>query len=266
MIKNNIWMLVLSLLVFQSCFREIKDYSSESKPVNHAIYDSLLRKYVNNDGFVDYKGFIKDSVQFNSYLDLLSKNHPNDKNWSREERLAYWINAYNAFTIKLICKNYPIASIKDIKKGLPFVSDTWTIDFIKIEGKVYSLNNIEHNIIRPKFKEPRIHFAINCASYSCAPLRNEAFMADKLEAQLDDVAKKFINANSFRNKIVSSKKGELSKYFTWFAGDFKEKEPSVIAFINKYADIKLDENASIDYVDYNWNLNEQKAESMVKDK
>lgn len=257
--KNKIWSLCFLLLITQSCFREIKDYNSESKPVNHATYDSLLRKYVDADGFVDYKGFIKDSVQFKSYLDLLSKNHPNDKNWSREERLAYWINAYNAFTIKLICDRYPIASIKDVKKGIPFVSDTWTIDFIKIEGKTYSLNNIEHNIIRPKYKEPRIHFAVNCASRSCAPLRNEAFTAAKLEAQLNDGAKKFINGNNFRNKVISAQKATLSKYFTWFAGDFKEKDPSVIAFINRFSDIKLSEKATIDYLDYDWTLNEQKT-------
>lgn len=224
----------------------------------------LTQKYVDTEGFVDYKGIIKDSVQFKSYLNLLARNHPNDKNWTRQEQMAYWINAYNAFTIKLICDNYPIASIKDVKKGVPFVSDTWTIDFIKIENKTYDLNNLEHGILRPKYKDPRIHFAVNCASFSCAPLRNEAYMPEKLEEQLNDATRKFINAANFRNSIISAKKADLSKYFTWYAGDFKDAAPSVIAFINKYATTPLDADAKIDYLDYNWNLNEQKSTSAAK--
>ncbi len=247
--------ILLSFSSLQSCIK-VRDYNSESKPINHAIFDSLLKKYVNEEGYVNYKGFLKDSVQFNSYLDLLSRNHPNEKNWSKEERLAYWINAYNAFTIKLICNYYPVKSIKDIKSGIPFVSDTWTISFIKIEGKTYNLNDIEHGIIRPKFNDPRIHFAVNCASKGCPPLRNEAYMASKLNAQLDEQAKNFINDGN-RNKIQSANKADLSKIFTWFSGDFKKAAPSVIAFINKYSNTKLSEKATLNYQDYDWNLNEQ---------
>ena len=247
--------ILLSFSSLQSCIK-VRDYNSESKPINHAIFDSLLKKYVNEEGYVNYKGFLKDSVQFNSYLDLLSRNHPNEKNWSKEERLAYWINAYNAFTIKLICNYYPVKSIKDIKSGIPFVSDTWTISFIKIEGKTYNLNDIEHGIIRPKFNDPRIHFAVNCASKGCPPLRNEAYMASKLNAQLDEQAKSFINDGN-RNKIQSANKADLSKIFTWFSGDFKKAAPSVIAFINKYSNTKLSEKATLVYQDYDWNLNEQ---------
>lgn len=247
--------ILLSFSSLQSCIK-VRDYNSESKPINHAIFDSLLKKYVNEEGYVNYKGFLKDSVQFNSYLDLLSRNHPNEKNWSKEDRLAYWINAYNAFTIKLICNYYPVKSIKDIKSGIPFVSDTWTISFIKIEGKTYNLNDIEHGIIRPKFNDPRIHFAVNCASKGCPPLRNEAFIASKLNAQLDEQAKSFINDGN-RNKIQSANKADLSKIFTWFSGDFKKAAPSVIAFINKYSNTKLSEKATLNYQDYDWNLNEQ---------
>ncbi len=238
-----------------ACFK-VKNYNSESKPISHALFDSLLRQYVNKEGFVNYEGFIKDSVVFSKYLDLLSKNHPSDKNWNRNEQMAYWINAYNAFTIKLICNYYPVKSIKDIKKGIPFVSDTWAIDFIKIEGKTYNLNNIEHGILRPKYDDPRIHFAVNCASASCPKLQQEAFTADKLDAQLDAAAKTFIN-DGIRNKITSSKKGDVSKIFTWFAGDFKKTAPSVIAFLNRYSTTQLDANADLDYMDYDWSLNKQ---------
>lgn len=249
--------LLIAVLLFttlQSCIN-VKDFNSGSKPIDHAIFDSLLKKHVDNSGFVDYKGFIKDSAQFNSYLALLSKHHPNDKNWSDSERLAYWINAYNAFTIKLILMHYPLKSIKDIKSGIPFVSDTWTIKFINIEGKEYNLNDIEHGIIRPKFNDARIHFAVNCASKGCPPLLNEAFTGEKLNAQLDRVAKSFIN-NEKRNKISSASKATVSKIFDWFSKDFKKKDPSVIAFINKYSTIKLNEKAELSYMEYDWSLNE----------
>lgn len=245
----------LMLLPFTACFK-VKDVKSNSKPISHALYDSLLRKYVNEEGLVDYKGFIKDSVAFNKYLDLLSQNHPSETNWSKEEQLAYWLNAYNAFTIKLITNYYPVASIKDIKKGTPFVSDTWTIDFIKIEGQTYDLNNIEHGIVRPKFNDPRVHFALNCASISCPKLLNEAYRAEKLNEQLDAQARDFLKDKS-RNKIVSSDKAQVSKLFTWFEGDFKKTAPSVIAFINKYSDVKLSEKAKLAYLDYDWKLNKQ---------
>jgi hypothetical protein len=244
------------LLLVQACYKTVKDFNSNSKPISHAQFDSLLQKHVNTEGWVDYKGFIQDSILFKSYLDLLSKNHPNDKNWSLDERLAYWINAYNAFTIKLICDYYPVKSIKDVKSGIPFVSDTWTIKFFNIEGKSYNLNDIEHGIVRPKFNDPRIHFALNCASKSCPPLLNEAYMAEKLAIQLDNQAKAFINDNN-RNKILSPQKAEVSKLFTWFAGDFKKASPSVIAFLNQYATTKLAENANLDYQEYDWGLNEQ---------
>ena len=243
------------LISLSACF-SVKDVDSNSKPVSHAAFDSLLQKYVNTEGWVNYEGFIRDSVAFNVYLNNLSKNHPNDKNWSPNEQKAYWINAYNAFTIKLICDHYPVGSIKDIQRGIPLVSDTWQIEFIKIEGKTYTLNNIEHGILRPKFNDPRVHAAINCASRSCPKLLNKAFISEKLDAQLDLIMKNFIN-DITRNKIFSSQKAVLSKIFTWFSGDFKKNNPSVIAFINKFSTIKLDEKAEISYLDYNWQLNKQ---------
>jgi hypothetical protein len=252
---RNLLVFALIIVSQMACFR-VRESNSTSKPVNHAQFDSLLRQYVNTEGWVNYEGFIRDSAKLNAYLDLLSKNHPNDKNWSRAEQMAYWINSYNAYTIQLICRYYPVESIKDIKRGIPLVSDTWQIEFIKIEGKSYTLNNLEHGILRPKYDDPRIHAAINCASRSCPKLLNEAFRADKLDEQLDGVMQSFIN-DPFRNKILSPQKAELSKIFSWFAGDFKKTAPSVIAFINKYATVKLAENADISYLDYDWQLNKQ---------
>ena len=219
----------------------------------HERWDSLLKEHVSAAGWVDYVGFQKDSVRLNSYLNLLSRNHPNEKHWSKNERMAYWINAYNAFTVKIVADHYPVSSIKDIKNGIPFVNTVWDIKFISIEGEEYDLNNIEHGILRPKFGEPRIHFAVNCASYSCPPLANFAFEAEILDRQLDQLAKKFVN-DPLRNQITSTSQAKLSKIFSWFKGDFT-KDQNLIEFINQYAETKLNNDADIDYLEYNWAVN-----------
>lgn len=230
--------------------------NTNSSPINHEHWDQLVKKHVKDDGFVDYKGFIRDSMELNRYLDQLSAVHPDDKSWSRNEQMAYWINAYNAFTIRLIVRNYPVESIKDIKKGIAFVNSVWDIKFIKIEGKVYDLNNIEHGILRKDFKDARVHAAVNCASYSCPALRNEAFTAENLDAQLTDAMRKFVN-DPIRNK-VTKEKAQISEIFKWFSGDFVRDAGSVKAFINRYAETKIGESTPLSYFDYQWSLNEAK--------
>lgn len=228
-----------------------------TRPVSHATFDQLLKKHVTPEGWVNYEGFRADREALKKYLALLQDNAPNDKHWTREDKLAYWINAYNAFTIELILEYYPLESIKDIgaKIQVPFVNTPWDIKFIKIAGKELDLNNIEHSILRKEFDEPRIHFAINCASYSCPVLRAEAYTADKLERQLSEQARSFIN-DPRRNKI-SSTTAELSKIFDWFAGDFTKKS-SLKDFINRYAATPLTDKTRISYIDYDWRLNDSK--------
>ena len=249
-------------LIFLSFFISIltscgvKEIKSNSTPISHDIWNKLLQKHVNAQGKVNYKGLIEDSTDFNKYLTLLKSNHPNEKNWTKNERLAYWINAYNAFTIKLILDHYPVKSIKDIKNGIPFVNTVWDIKFIHIESATYDLNNIEHSIIRPRFGDPRVHMAVNCASTSCPNLRNEAYVAERLDEQLDAAATAFVNDKT--KNILDPKNPKLSKIFSWYRMDFNKNGNSVIKFINKYADIKIDENASKDYLDYYWELNEAK--------
>ncbi len=245
---------LLAVFLLSSC--EVKDVQSNSMPVKHDDWDALVKQHVNEVGWVDYKGFMADSTKLQNYLDLLRSSHPNKKNWSRNEQLAYWINAYNAFTVKLILDYYPVESIKDIKSGIPFVSSVWDIEFIEIEDQIYSLNNIEHGIIRPKFNEERIHFAVNCASYSCPKLLNEAFCAEHLDQQLDKVTKSFIN-NPEKNNIKEDRV-EISKLLSWYWGDFKKKYNSRIEFINKYSATQVNEDAEVDYLEYIWALNEQK--------
>lgn len=229
--------------------------ASDSDSVSHQIWNSLLQKHVNEKGLVDYTGFANDKKQLESYLDHLSKNAPN-KRWSEDENLAYWINAYNAFTIQLILNNYPVKSIKDIGEGpqITFVNSPWDIKFIHIGGKELDLNNIEHGIIRKDFDDPRIHFALVCAARSCPELRNEAYTGEALDEQLEEEAISFIN-NPDRNQL-SQNNVVLSKYFDWYSGDFKKKG-SIIDFINQYSKTKINPSAKISFKEYDWSLNKQ---------
>lgn len=222
-------------------------------PVSHEPLTALLKKHVSDAGMVNYKAFLKDSTQLNKYLKSLSDNPP--KGLSKNDQLAYWINAYNAFTIQLILRNYPLKSIKDIgsKIKIPFVNTPWDVKFIRIGNEMYDLNKIEHSILRPQFKEPRIHFAIVCASVSCPKLLNEAYVGTKIDQQLNNQAINFIN-DPKRNKI-SANKADLSKIFSWFKGDFTKKG-SVIDFVNTYSKVKINKNAAIGSLDYDWDLNE----------
>jgi Protein of unknown function, DUF547 len=252
--KNKLFFLFASfaIVLLQGC--AVKAFQSDSQPITHELWDSLLKKHVTIEGKVNYKGFIADSVSLNKYLTLLSNHHPYKKNWSKDEMLAYWINAYNAFTVKLIINNYPVKSIKDIKSGIPFINDVWEIEFFKIEGQSYNLNDLEHGIVRKQYKDPRIHAAFNCASFSCPRLRNEAYTAERLNEQLDDQMRYFIN-NPAKNQL-SADNPKLSKLFKWYAGDFKKSGKSVREFVNQYAAVKINKDANIEYLDYLWDLNE----------
>jgi len=246
--------LILAFFVTIACGGPIPEMAGTEAP-DHSIWNILLQKHVSPKGKVNYKGFISDKASLEAYLELLSKNAPDRETWSEEEQLAYWINAYNAFTVKLIVDNYPTGSIRDLgpKLKIPLVNDVWHYKFFKIGGQESSLDEIEHSILRKEFEEPRIHFAINCASVSCPPLLNEAFIPEKLESQMDKVAKGFINDPS-RNKI-SKNEVEVSPIFSWFKGDFT-KNGSLIDFLNKYSNIKINSDAKVSHMKYDWNLNE----------
>lgn len=213
--------------------------------LNHSSWHALLQKHVSNQGQVNYKGFKKDNRLLQDYIKLLGDNMP-PSSASKNEKLVYWINAYNALTIDLILRHYPVASIKDIK-------DPWGKRFWKLGGKWRDLNEIEHQILR-KMNEPRVHFAIVCASFSCPKLVNKAFVAHGLDAQLTTATRDFI-ADPKRNSI-SANAIQVSKIFQWFSKDFKQNGGDVLDFINKYSDIKISKNANKDVKDYNWALNE----------
>ncbi|WP_299520170.1 DUF547 domain-containing protein [Winogradskyella sp.] len=222
----------------------LKQDISKSEGYLHDLFDSLLQKHVSSDGKVSYKGFKNSHKELLDYIDVLTMLYPELSKLSREDKLAYWINAYNSLTIDLILRNYPLKSIKDIK-------DPWDQRLWKFGDKWLNLNDIEHKILR-KMNEPRIHFAIVCASESCPKLLNEAFTADNLELQLTSVTKVFLSDTS-KNEI-SEDNIKLSKIFKWFAKDFKNNG-SLIDFLNQYTEVTISNKAKKSFKDYDWSLN-----------
>lgn len=214
--------------------------------INHDLWDGLLKTYVDVNGNVDYSNFKKDSPVLNEYLNHLAKN-PISKTAKKEERLAYYINLYNAGTVQLILENYPLNSIRNIFRP-------WGKDRVHIGNEKFSLGYIEHDILR-KMNEPRIHFAINCASYSCPKLLNEAFLPSKIEKQLNQATIDFVNDIS-KNKI-STHSVQLSKIFKWYKQDFT-KNNSLLDYLNNYSNIPISDDSKIDFLNYDWHLNESR--------
>jgi len=247
-------LILLLLIAFSGC-KTLHPTQKGTKPIDHGGWEALLLQHVDEEGMVDYQGFKRDRKHLGIYLGLLSNNAPNDKYWSRNDQLAYWVNAYNAFTVELVLRYYPVESIKDIGSSIqvPFVNTPWDIKFIKIAGKEYDLNNIEHNILRKYFKEPRVHFAVVCAAQSCPRMRQQAYSGQNVQELLEEDARQFIN-DSTRNKL-SREKVSLSKIFDWYKEDFTDGQ-SLIDYLNQYSKVQIDKNAEVDYLEYVWGLNE----------
>jgi hypothetical protein len=203
----------------------------------------LLQKYVSNNGNVKYKALQAERAILDSVVAQFQAIAP-QKEWSKNERLAYWINAYNLFTVQLIVNNYPVKKITNLDGG-----KTWDIKRIEIDGKKYSLNQIENEILRPQFKDARIHFAINCAAESCPPLHNRAFTAENVQSLLDKRTRKFIRSSA--NTLTESNI-KISKIFDWYSSDFGD----IVTFLNKYAAVKIKTDAKVEYKEYIWNINE----------
>lgn len=244
----------LAIFLFIGC-KKIAVKKAGTMPPSNALFDSLLISYVDSIGLVDYKGLKVKEAVLDQYLLILRNAIPNDSSWDRQDKIAYWINLYNAYTLKLILNHYPIESIKDIGSSIqvPFVNTPWDIKFIVLNGKKYDLNNIEHNILR-KFGEPRIHFAIVCASSSCPVLRNEAYTGEKLESQLESQAVNFL-LDPLRNRIFGTDV-RISKIFQWFKGDFTQSG-SLVDFLNGYLEKPIPASANVDFLPYDWGLNSQ---------
>ncbi len=215
-----------------------------AKPqLSHDAFDQMLRKYVSSSGQVDYAAFKKNKAQLEAYLELLEE-FPPQSNWSKNKKLAYWFNLYNAWTIKVVVDKYPVASITNIDGGSP-----WKVKRVKSGSKTYSLDEVENAVIRPRFKDARIHFAVNCAAKSCPPLLNKAWTESNVPTYLEKQTKAFINDTKFND--ISAKKVRISKIFEWYAEDFGD----IITYLNKYSNTPINPKAKVEYIEYDWGLN-----------
>jgi hypothetical protein len=231
---------------------------------NHQKWTTVLQTYQNNQGLIQYKKLKADTTAdanhvFNIYLsDLQNVKHVDFEKWPKNEKMAFLINAYNAFTFKLIIDHYPVASIKKIG-GL--FTQPWSVEFFSLfDGKIKSIDLIEHVWLRPIYKDFRIHAAVNCASISCPPLRHEAFVGAKLDAQLDNQMREWLKDKT-RNQISTEENVfKVSKIFDWYKSDFEKWGGGVWNVIIKYMDNPISsdmaKNIKIQYLDYNWGLNE----------
>ncbi len=235
-----------------------------AQTVDHSAFDGLLKAHVAN-GLVDYDAF-KASPVFAGYLRLLASTNPAPL--PRAEQLAFWINAYNAYTIQLINTKNERESIRNVNKSLGFLKfkGPWSDPFAVVGGKTYTLDDIEQRTIRPTYKEPRIHFALVCAAIGCPPLRGEAYTGARLEAQLNDQAVLFLTKTPTKNRVdVATRTVYRSQVFSFsdYMQDFGGSEAAVGRFIARYypagPEKTLLESGEFKAVktDYDWSLNSQ---------
>lgn len=233
----------------------------------HALWTQVLGRGVKGDRF-DYKKLGENRDELDRYLMTLVHVTPEEfKGWTREQQYAFWINAYNAFTVQIVLQNYPLKSIKDI--GGEGSGKVWDDRFIRLGalfpdagGEKISLNDIEHKLLRPKFKDARVHAAINCASIGCPPLRAEAFTADGLDDQLDAQVRTWLADSRRTHYDAKTRTVEASELFNWFGEDFVRDAGSVEAWIARYAPsseaawMKQSGKIERQAIPYDWTLND----------
>ena len=243
--------------------------AAHGKDFDHSAWDRVLKQYEAEAGRVDYAALRANREEFDRYIVQIAarspESHPQDFP-SREAQLAYWINAYNALTVRGVIDNWPTKSVRD----LGFLFGFFRRSDYTVGGKKVSLNTIEHDVIRKQFSEPRVHFALVCASLGCPKLRREAYVPERLEQQLEDGARHFIN--EARNLAVDSagQRVTVSKIFDWYGGDFEKyvkarglsKTASpILDYVLQYANdanqsaILALKSPKVDYADYSWEIN-----------
>ncbi|WP_350335363.1 DUF547 domain-containing protein [Coralliovum pocilloporae] len=239
------------------------DQSSQAQ-IDHKVWNTILQQVVFRDkngiNRVDYARLkTRWHRELTSYLEDMQSVTVTRLN--RDQQFAYWVNLYNALTVKVIADHHPVRSIKDIDISPGFFSDgPWGAELLKIEGHSLSLDDIEHRILRPLWRDPRIHYAVNCASVGCPNLATSAYVAGKLENQLDRAAQAFIN----HPRAVTEANGRLiaSKIYSWFEEDFGKDSADVIAHLKRYAEPDLAQTLSradtISSYRYDWSLNDRK--------
>lgn len=223
-------------------------FSTRTTPVDHSAWHELLQQYVDDQGHVDYDGFQHARTSLDKYCQHLSEGPPAG---NRDEILAYWINAYNAFTIQAVLRFAPNNSLREADQLWKLGTTVFDRKFFQIGKKGCSLNIIEHQVLR-LMDEPRIHFAINCASGSCPALRPEAYNPKVLTDQLEAQTKHFLS-DAKKNELQNDK-WALSPLFLWYADDFGGVD-GVRTFLEKQT--KLAAPQRLDYKDYDWTLNKK---------
>ncbi|WP_025742594.1 DUF547 domain-containing protein [Aquimarina pacifica] len=220
--------------------------------VDHSAWDQILILNVSDNGMVDYEGVTTDVVVFYQYFRYLQNIAPQDF-WSKEEKLAYWLNVYNATAMKMIIDEFPITSINQVE-------NPWKKKVFKSQGVRYSLDDIEHSILR-KFGDPRIHFLLNCGSISSPRLWNKAYTSANINEALHERTREFIN-DPQRNQINSSIV-KVSELFKWYEDDFVSNNISVVDFINQYSRVKITKIPKKGYITYDWSLNQKDKETHI---
>lgn len=253
----SIGTLLIILLTSVSAFAFDHSYSD---------WDKFLERHVKN-GLVDYSEINKSSAEFEKIVrELEGVTLKEYESWTSSQRMAFWINAYNIGAIKLVVDHYPLKrrfgpqAFIFPANSIQQISSVWKRDVLTLLGKKTSLNDIEHETLRKEFQDPRIHFAIVCASIGCPVLREETYNADELDVQLNDQIKEFANTPSKFRYDIDNDTLFLSPIFKWFGEDFEE-QGGIIGFLKDYVpqDInsKLSNTTRIEWQDYDWSLNEQ---------
>ncbi len=225
----------------------------------HARLGAVLARFVTN-GLVDYAALRADPGDLDAYLDSVAKVEAGEfADWSRNERLALLLNLYNAQTLRLILDHYPVKSIRRI--GL-LPGAAWKKATVRWGGNTISLDDLEHRILRPGYREPRIHFALVCAAKGCPPLRSEPYQAAKLDAQLDDQARQFLT-NAAKNRFDAKEhRLWLSPIFDWYGEDFGAGSEDLIRYVATYlspdtrSQLSAAASVKVGFTDYDWSLNE----------
>jgi len=268
---SKLWLSGFGILFFLT----VNIVSAAEFDHSHSIWSGMLKSYVKiinsgNASQVNYAKFKKDEGKLDSYLAKLSSVKQEEfKTWDEKQQLSFLINAYNAFTVKLILSKYP--NLKSIKDLGGFFSSPWKKNFFELFGEKSNLDHLEHDLIRKKFKEPRIHFAVNCASIGCPMLPNEAFLATSIEEQLENGIRRFLSDRS-RNRYNDEKDViELSSIFKWYGSDFEKGYlgfKSISDVAAKYAALLTNNpkfqakvrtgKVKIIFLEYDWKLNSVK--------
>ncbi|MDA9556298.1 DUF547 domain-containing protein [Vibrio sp.] len=230
-----------------------KNNDTSSTTISHQTWQSLLDRYLIKEGentLFDYDAVTdEDQKILDNYLKDLTSLNP--LSYSKEEQFAYWVNLYNSLTVDLILENYPIKSIRKI--GGFFGSGPWNDEITEINNKELTLNDIEHRILRPIWKDERIHYAVNCASYGCPNLHPMAFTSDNTEKLLEESAVAFINSD--KGVLIKGGNVQLSTIFDWYSVDFGKNEKEVLQYLSKYKEELKYFHGDISY-EYNWDLNQ----------